>query len=115
MIGVPRVKSDISLDYHPFYAPGFALTGTLHVESSRAPTFTNNSFAPGYATWGVGARYSTPIGRDFLTVRLQVINATDVYYYSSIAGGNIVASAGANTAYFGAPRTVEASVTLEFQ
>lgn len=114
VIGIPELKSDIFVDYHPDWAPGFALTGTVHAESRRAATLTNNSFAPGYVTLDAGARYSTRIGQDFLTVRLQLSNATDVYYYSSIAGGNIVGSAGANTAYFAAPRAIDASVTLDF-
>jgi iron complex outermembrane receptor protein len=113
VVGVPRVKTDVSLDYHPDFARGFALTGTLHGESRRAATNTNTSFAPSYATLDVGARYSTALGSHFLTLRLQVINATDKYYYSSVADGNIVGSPGANTAYFGAPRTYLASVELD--
>ncbi|HEV7122995.1 MAG TPA: TonB-dependent receptor [Rhodanobacter sp.] len=113
VVGVPRVKTDVSLDYHPDFARGFALTGTLHGESRRASTNTNASFAPSYTTLDIGARYSTPLGSHFLTLRLQVINATDKYYYSSIADGNIVGSPGANTAYFAAPRTYLASVELD--
>jgi iron complex outermembrane receptor protein len=113
VVGVPRVKTDVSIDYHPDFARGFALTGTLHGESSRAATNTNTSFAPSYATLDIGARYSTAISSHFLTLRLQVINATDKYYYSSVADGNIVGSPGANTAYFGAPRTYLASVELD--
>lgn len=113
VVGVPRVKTDISIDYHPDFARGFALTGTLHGESRRAATHTNNSFAPSYATLDIGGRYSTRCGSHFLTLRLQVINATDKYYYSSVADGNIVGSPGANTAYFGAPRIYLASVELD--
>lgn len=113
VVGVPRVKTDISIDYHPDFARGFALTGTLHGESRRAATNTNNSFAPAYATLDLGARYSTRLSSHFVTLRLQVINAFDKYYYSSVADGNIVGSPGANTAYFGAPRTYLASVELD--
>lgn len=113
VVGVPRVKTDVSIDYHPDFAHGFALTGTLHGESRRAATNTNASFAPSYATLDIGGRYSTRWGSHFLTLRLQVINATDKYYYSSVADGNIVGSPGANTAYFGAPRTYLASVELD--
>jgi iron complex outermembrane recepter protein len=45
-------------------------------------------------------------------VRLQVQNISDVRYFSSIADGNIVGSAGANTAYSGDPRIVRLSLEL---
>ncbi len=46
------------------------------------------------------------------TARLQVLNVGDTRYYSSIADSNIVGSAGANTAYSGAPRTVMISLEV---
>jgi acyl CoA:acetate/3-ketoacid CoA transferase len=46
--------------------------------------------------------------------RFQVINVTDKEYYSSIADGNIVGSAGANTAYLGQPRTFMASLEVDY-
>jgi iron complex outermembrane recepter protein len=113
VVGVPHVKTDVSLDYHPDYAVGFALTGTVHVESKRAATNTNNSYGPGYATYDFGGRYSTQLLARPTTFRLQVINVGDKHYYSSIADGNIVGSPGANTAYFGAPRTLLASIELD--
>lgn len=113
VVGVPRVKTDVSVDYHPDFAAGLALTGTLHAESKRAATNTNNTFAPSYATFDVGARYSTQLASHFVTLRFQVINATDKHYYSAVADGNIVGSPGANTAYFGAPRTCLASLEID--
>jgi iron complex outermembrane receptor protein len=114
VVGVPDVKSDIALDYHPAFAQGFALTTAAHFEGARAATNTNNSFAPSYATVDLGVRYTTPFMGHFITSRFQVINVTNVFYYSSIADGNIVGSPGANTAYLGAPRTFEASLEFDF-
>jgi iron complex outermembrane receptor protein len=113
VVGVPHVKSDLSLDYHPAFAQGFALTGTAHAESERAATNTNNSYGPGYATFDVGVRYTASFQNHAATVRLQEINVTNKFYYSSIADGNIVGSPGANTAYYGAPRTLQASVEVD--
>ena len=48
----------------------------MHVESERAATNTNNSFAPSYATLDLGARYSTKFLTHFATLRFQVINVT---------------------------------------
>jgi iron complex outermembrane recepter protein len=114
VVGVPHFKTDIQLDYHPEFTQGVAFTGSVHSESARAATNTNNSFAPSYATLDLGTRYSTGIMGRHATVRFQVVNVTDTRYYSSIADGNIVGSPGANTAYVGAPRTFEASVEMDF-
>ena len=113
VVGVPHVKSDVSVDYHPDFAKGYALTGTAHFESERAATNTNNSFAPSYATFDIGARYSTRFLTHAATLRAQVINITDKNYYSSVADGNIVGSPGANTAYYGAPRTLLVSLEVD--
>ena len=115
VVGVPRVKGDMVLDYHPDYAAGFALTGAVHYEDRRAATNTNNSFAPAYTTFDAGVRYSTRLmEQHHAALRLQLLNATDKRYYASIADGNIVGSPGANTAYLGTPRTLMASLELDY-
>jgi iron complex outermembrane receptor protein len=45
-------------------------------------------------------------------MRFQVLNVGNVFYYSSIADGNIVGSPGANTAYLGTPRTYLVSLQM---
>ncbi len=114
VVGVPRIKGDIAADFHPGITHGLGLTGALHVEGDRAATNTNNSFAPAYATLDLGVRYGATWGGHRETARLQVLNVGDTRYYSSIADGNIVGSPGANTAYSGTPRTVMASLELDF-
>ncbi|HYM02953.1 MAG TPA: TonB-dependent siderophore receptor [Stellaceae bacterium] len=114
VVGVPRFKTDVLLDYHPDFGRGFAFTGAVHSESARAATNTNNSFSPSYATLDLGVRYSTGVWSHPLTARFQVINVTDTRYYVAIADGNIVGSPGANTAYSGTPRTYEASLEMDF-
>jgi iron complex outermembrane recepter protein len=113
-VGVLAVKTDVTLDYHPAFAEGFALTGAVHYESARAATNTNNSFAPAYGTLDLGVRYSTIIMGHPTTARLQAINVTGTNYYVSIADGNIVGMSGANTAYLGTPRTIVGSLEMDF-
>ncbi|MDE1149666.1 MAG: TonB-dependent receptor [Azospirillaceae bacterium] len=118
IVGVPEFKGDMTADYHPQYLNRFGLgglgfTGTVHYESDRAATNTNNSYAPSYATVDLGVRYASALWGKTGIARLQVINVGDVHYYSSIADGNIVGSAGANTAYLGAPRTLLASLEID--
>jgi iron complex outermembrane receptor protein len=114
VVGVPNVKTDITLDYHPAFTHGWAFTSTAHYEGARAATDTNSSFAPSYTTVDLGVRYTTPFMGHQVTGRFQVINVTNVFYYSSIADGNIVGIPGANTAYLGTPRTFEASLEFDF-
>jgi iron complex outermembrane recepter protein len=114
IVGVPNVKSDFVLDYHPRILPGAAATLTINYESDRAATDDNRSFAPAYATIDPGVRYSFEYDRHHVTARFQVLNATDTHYYVSIADGTIVGSPNADTAYLGAPRTYEASLDLDF-
>jgi iron complex outermembrane recepter protein len=112
VVGVPLFKSDVALDYHPGAWHGFALTGGIHAEGERAATNINNSFAPSYATFDGGVRYSTTVDKHIITARFQVLNIGNTFYYSSIADGNIVGSPGANTAYLGLPRTFMLSLQM---
>ena len=114
VVGVPEFKGDLAADYHPAALQGVALTAALHAESQRAATNTNNSFAPAYTTFDLGARYTLPVFGKPTTLRFQVLNISDVRYYSSIADGSIVGSPGANTAYMAQPRTFQASVAVSF-
>jgi iron complex outermembrane recepter protein len=112
VVGVPLFKTDVALDYHPVSWMGFALTGGVHAEGERAATNLNNSFAPSYATFDAGLRYSTTVDKHIITTRFQVLNIGNTFYYSSIADGTIVGSPGANTAYFGTPRTYMLSLQM---
>ena len=112
VVGVPLFKTDVALDYHPAFLQGFALTGGVHAEGERAATNTNNSFAPSYATFDLGVRASRTFDKHTVTARFQVLNVGNVFYYSSIADGNIVGSPGANTAYLGTPRTYVLSLQM---
>ncbi|GAB2901216.1 TonB-dependent receptor [Paraburkholderia jirisanensis] len=114
VVGVPKFKGDLAADYHPAFAYGLAFTGAVHFETERAATNTNNSFAPAYATFDVGMRYSNGVLGHHATFRFQVINLTNKQYYSSIADGNIVGSPGANTAYLGTPRTFMAALEFDY-
>ncbi len=114
VVGAPRWKGDLAADLHPMEMHGLAFTGALHVESDRAATNTNTSFAPAYATFDLGLRYTPEWLSRHLTARLQVMNVGDTRYYTAIADGNIVGSAGANTAYIAPPRTLMAALEFDY-
>lgn len=112
VVGVPLFKTDMIFDYHPAAWMGFALTGGVHAEGERAATNLNNSFAPSYATFDAGIRFTKTVDKHIVTARFQVLNIGNTFYYSSIADGNIVGSPGANTAYLGTPRTYMLSLQM---
>lgn len=114
IVGVPHWKTDLLFDYHPVMFHGGALTAAVHQEDARAATDTNTSWASGYVTVDLGARYSTTFQTHHATLRFQVINVTNRSYYISVADGNIVGSPGANTAYLGTPRTFQTSLEVDF-
>jgi iron complex outermembrane receptor protein len=114
VIGVPEFKGDLALDYHPTFAEGFAFTGAVHYESNRAASDVNYAYAPSYVTIDLGVRYSTArFLKHHVTMRLQMLNVTNRYYYVSIADTS-VGVAGTNTAFLGAPRTLIGSVEMDF-
>ena len=114
VVGAPNWKADVAVDFHPTVMQGLAFTGAVHIEGDRAATNTNNSFAPAYSTVDLGVRYSALLAGRHETVRLQVMNVGDTRYYTAIADGNIVGSAGANTAYIAPPRTVMANLEFDY-
>ncbi len=115
VVGVPHVKEDVVFDYHPAIVPGLGFTAVVHSETQRAATDANSSFAPAYATVDLGARYSLPVlTRHHLTVRFQVINATNQFYYSAIEDGAVAGSPSPITAFSAAPRTFEASLQADY-
>lgn len=115
VIGVPNWKSDITLDVHPELLGGLAFTGTLHYESDRAATNTNNYFAPAYATVDLGARYSLALWDHHESIRFNVTNVGNKFYWSSIADGSgTVGSNGANTAFAAPPRTFLLSLAIDY-
>jgi iron complex outermembrane receptor protein len=115
VVGVPHVKEDVVLDYHPAVTPGLAFTAVVHSESARAATDDNLSFTPGYATVDLGWRYSLAVlTRHHATVRFQVINVGNKAYYSAIEDGAVAGSPSPSTAFSAAPRTFEASFQADY-
>lgn len=115
VVGVPHLKQDLVLDYHPAVTPGLAFTAAVHSETARAATDDNTSFAPGYATVDLGLRYSLAVlTTHHATIRFQVINATNRFYYSAIEDGAVAGSPSPSTAFSGTPRLYEASFQADY-
>jgi iron complex outermembrane receptor protein len=114
-VGAAKVKGNVLLEYQ---VPGISgLVGTFNYQFSgaRAANDTNSQSAPGYNLFDVGTRYVSTVGGRPVSLRLAVNNVTDRQYWSTIAPSNLTGTNTGNLlAHLGAPRTVLASVSVDF-
>jgi iron complex outermembrane receptor protein len=114
-VGAPRVKGNVLFEYQFRAVPGLVTSLNYQFSGRRAANDTNSQFAPGYNLFDVGLRYGTAVSGAPVTLRLAVNNITNRHYWSTVAPSNLT---GANTgnllAHLGAPRTMLASVSVDF-
>ena len=114
-VGAPKVKGNLLFEYRVPGLSGLVAMFNYQFSSSRPANDTNTQMAPGYDLFDIGARYSSRLWRQAVTWRVAVNNVTDHHYWSTIGPSNLT---GANTgnllAHLGAPRTVLASVSVDF-
>jgi iron complex outermembrane receptor protein len=114
-VGMPKFKSNILLEYRVPALAGLVASVDWQYSARRAANDTNTSFAASYNTVDVGARYRTVMMGRPTTWRLAVNNVADERYWSTVAPSNITGTNKGNmVAHIGAPRTVEASVSIDF-
>lgn len=105
--GVARLQAGLFADLHvPAIANRFHLTGSVHAASDKFVNGANTFSVPGYAVYGIGARYSHGVGSKLMTYRLGIDNLFDKRYFNSVGAYEGL--------YFGATRTVKASITVDF-
>jgi iron complex outermembrane receptor protein len=114
-VGAAKVKGNALFEYQVAAVPGLVASLNYQFSGRRAANDTNSQFAPGYNLFDIGARYTSIIMEKPVALRLAVNNVTDRRYWSTIAPSNLT---GANTgnllAHLGTPRTVLASVSVDF-
>lgn len=114
-VGMPKLRSNILFEYWVPSMPGFVISVDWQYVGKRPIDDTNAYWTPSYSDFDLGARYATRIQGKAVTWRLAVNNLTDVHYYSTIGPSNITGTNTGNlTAHLGAPRTVAASVSIDF-
>jgi iron complex outermembrane receptor protein len=114
-VGAPKVKGNTLFEYHFPAIPGLVTSFDWQFSGPRAANDTNSFFVAGYNLFDVGARYTSTVLTKSVTWRLAVDNVADKHYWSTVAPSNLT---GANTgnllAHFGSPRTVLASLSIDF-
>jgi iron complex outermembrane recepter protein len=113
VIGVPVWRTNILAEYSPAALSGLTLSLNVHYTGKRPASAENTSWAAGFATVDLGARYRTTLADQPVVLRFGVDNLFDEHYWLSI-NGNMDGQVGAsNTAYLGTPRTFRLSLSVE--
>lgn len=105
---VPRLKSSVYLDYALAQVRGLHLNGSWQYAASKAFSPDNSVTVPGYQVLNLGARYAAQFGGTATTLRFNVDNALDKFYWRDVTqalGGYL---------FPGAPRTYKVSAQFDF-
>jgi iron complex outermembrane receptor protein len=114
-VGTAKVKGNVLFEYHLPTVPGLVATLDYQFSGPRPGDDANAFTVAGYNLVDVGARYTLRMWGTAVAWRLAVDNVTDRHYWSTIGPSNITgANTGNEVAHIGAPRTLDASVTVKF-
>jgi iron complex outermembrane recepter protein len=114
-VGMPKVRSNILLEYQVPALAGVVLSADWQYVGRRAANDANTTWADSYNVFDLGARYTTRLMGKATTWRLALNNVTDEHYWSTVGPSNITGANTSNmTAHLGAPRTIAASMTVDF-
>ena len=105
---VPTLKSTVYLDYALQQVKGLHLNTTWQHAGSKAFSPDNKVSVPGYDILNFGARYVTRLSGISTTLRLNVDNALDKFYWRDVtqsSGGYL---------FPGAPRTYKLSAQFDY-
>jgi len=115
VVGVAPVQANLLLDYHPGWMRNVAVNASLHVMGRRAADVANYSFASGFTTLDLGARYGFHVYQVPVVIRFGVSNVTDKQYWASVYPSSINGAANAtNSTVAGLPRTYHATTEIDF-
>ncbi len=114
-VGTAKVKGNMLLEYHIRGISGLVATLDYQFAGPRPGDDTNQFTVAGYNLIDVGGRYTLKMWGTPVAWRLAVENVTDRHYWSTIGPSNITgANTGSEVAHLGAPRTLDASVSVKF-
>ena len=106
--GAPRWQANLGLEVDVPGAPGLTLSGRMQASSRQWLTSNQTLALPGWAVFDLGARYATRLYGRPAALRLNITNVSNRSYYSGVF------REGTPIATLGAPRTVMASVVMDF-
>ncbi|MDE2429052.1 MAG: TonB-dependent siderophore receptor [Burkholderiales bacterium] len=107
-LNVPKLKSTVHLDYAVAQLQGLHLNASWQYSGDKAYSPDNLVIVPAYQVFNLGSRYTTRIGGVATTLRLNIDNVGDKFYWrdaTQALGGYI---------FPGAPRTYKVSAQFDF-
>ena len=114
-VGMPKVRSNLLFEYHVPSVAGLVAIFDWQYAAKRPGDDANLFSTPGYSVLDLGARYTMQVMGKATTLRLAVENLTDEHYWSTIGPSTLTgANTGNMTAHLGAPRTLAASMSIDF-
>jgi iron complex outermembrane recepter protein len=105
---VPAFKQTTVLEYAVPAVTGLKVNGIWHYSGKKAFDPENSTFVPGYSVFDIGTAYATRLGGVRTTIRANVHNVTDKFYWRDVTpllGGYL---------FPGAPRTLRVSAQFDF-
>ena len=86
VIGVPKLQSNVNLEYDLAAIEGLTLTGDIIHTGARYADAANTLKVDGYTTLDLGARYRTVLAGQDVTLKGMVTNVTGEDYWQSVGG-----------------------------
>ena len=111
-VGVPEYTANANIEWDLPFVPGLTLTGRVVHTGSQAANVSNTATLDDWTRADLGARYVLAAGDAPVTLRLTVDNVTGEEYWAS-AFSSFVSGDTARLLQ-GRPRTVKASVSVDF-
>lgn len=109
VIGIPKLQSNVNLEYDLAAVEGLTLTGDIIHTGARYADAANTLKVDGYTTLDLGARYRTMLAGQDVTLKGVVTNVTGEDYWQSVGG-----YAGAGYLNAGEPTALKVSATFDF-
>ena len=105
---VPSLKSTTVIEYQVPSVHGLKVQGQWQYSARKAFDAENTVYVPGYNVYGLGASYATRLASTTVTLRANVDNVTNKFYWRDVTqllGGYL---------FPGAPRTARVSAQFDF-
>lgn len=107
VVGVPKWMAVMGLEWDASGIEGLILMGRVNHVGSQYVVTDNSLKIPSYELYSVGARYTTSLGGQDITLRAHIDNLFNEKYWNTFVGvGNLL--------YTGASRQVNLSATIAF-
>lgn len=108
-VGSPGAQANVNVEWDVAAVPGLTLDARAMYTSSQYADAANETEAPAWTRFDVGARYAMELAGRPVTVRARLDNLTGENDWVSVGG-----YPGANYLVLGSPRTLVVSASIDF-